>query len=427
MERFTGPMPGAAARVRRARRARSWSALAIAVAFRKDRSAGEPRSPTSAGCSSSSWCSLSPHYPWYFLVLVPLLALHPSATAWVLTLGCPLLYDSRRRAPCWPGYDAPHRRLHAGHRRGPCPRRAGSLRRKSAINRRTSRERAHERAHRSTRAGITRPSSADLSPVAARRSGLPLPGDDQPLQSALHDLPAHLRGARAAGRHELGAVHAHRRPGAQHRPRGPARRRRADAGQGPAAHGALPEGPRRLRPVQHQRHGAHRQEGPRADRGRARRAARLARRRRRRAPSSPCAARTTSTASCATCAPSREMQAREGLRTPARLAVADRPQGDHRPAARLRAHRRTRSGSRRSTCSGSCSARTTPIGMARPDQALFERLTREEAAPPRRRRSAQAAALGISFNASGATEPGESLAAQGRRRTPGRCAGGPGR
>jgi MoaA/NifB/PqqE/SkfB family radical SAM enzyme len=51
----------------------------------------------------------------------------------------------------------------------------------------------------------------------------------------------------------------------------------------------------------------------------------------------------------------------------------------------------------------------TPFGMATPDQALFERLTQEEqqhlAAA-----ATQAAALGISFNASGASEPGESLA-----------------
>lgn len=51
------------------------------------------------------------------------------------------------------------------------------------------------------------------------------------------------------------------------------------------------------------------------------------------------------------------------------------------------------------------------IGMARPDQALFERLTREE------QESLDAAtdlarSLGIAFNASGATEPGESLARQ---------------
>ena len=49
------------------------------------------------------------------------------------------------------------------------------------------------------------------------------------------------------------------------------------------------------------------------------------------------------------------------------------------------------------------------IGMARPDQALFERLDGEET---RHLRAAEALAseLGISFNASGATEPGESLA-----------------
>ena len=47
--------------------------------------------------------------------------------------------------------------------------------------------------------------------------------------------------------------------------------------------------------------------------------------------------------------------------------------------------------------------------MARPDQALFERLTGEE---PQHLDAAEALAqsLGISFNASGATEPGESLA-----------------
>ena len=49
-----------------------------------------------------------------------------------------------------------------------------------------------------------------------------------------------------------------------------------------------------------------------------------------------------------------------------------------------------------------------PIGMARPDQALFERLTQEESHHLAAAES-QAAALGISFNASGATEPGESL------------------
>ncbi len=56
-----------------------------------------------------------------------------------------------------------------------------------------------------------------------------------------------------------------------------ARCRRADAGEESAAHGALPEGARRLRAVQHQRHGAEREERARADRRRPRRAARVAR------------------------------------------------------------------------------------------------------------------------------------------------------
>jgi radical SAM protein with 4Fe4S-binding SPASM domain len=47
--------------------------------------------------------------------------------------------------------------------------------------------------------------------------------------------------------------------------------------------------------------------------------------------------------------------------------------------------------------------------MATPDQALFERLTQEDAAHLAAAGS-QAAALGIGFNASGATDPGESLA-----------------
>ena len=97
---------------------------------------------------------------------------------------------------------------------------------------------------------------------------------------------------------------AHRRPAAEHRARGAARRRRADAGEEPAADGALPQGPRHLRPVQHQRHRAQREERPRADRGRSRRAAGLARCRRPRNPIAPSAARITSPASSRTCAPS---------------------------------------------------------------------------------------------------------------------------
>jgi MoaA/NifB/PqqE/SkfB family radical SAM enzyme len=51
----------------------------------------------------------------------------------------------------------------------------------------------------------------------------------------------------------------------------------------------------------------------------------------------------------------------------------------------------------------------TPYGMAQPDQALFARLTEAEA-QHLAAAEAEAAALGIGFNASGATEPAESLA-----------------
>ena len=51
---------------------------------------------------------------------------------------------------------------------------------------------------------------------------------------------------------------------------------------------------------------------------------------------------------------------------------------------------------------------TDTVGHARPDQALFERLSQEEAAHIANAK-AVAAAQGIAFNASGATEPEESL------------------
>lgn len=102
LERCTGHIPGAGA-IYAVLAAAVLLALAISVAFRKDRS---DRSTIAA----LGWLLVfflilaSPHYPWYFLVLVPLLALAPSATAWVLTIACPLLYDSIPDAG-WPGYD----------------------------------------------------------------------------------------------------------------------------------------------------------------------------------------------------------------------------------------------------------------------------------------------------------------------------------
>ena len=78
--------------------------LALAAGFRTDRS-------DRAALAWLGWLLVaflilaSPHYPWYFLALVPMLALSPSVTAWVLTLGCALLYDSVGGTG-WPGYDA---------------------------------------------------------------------------------------------------------------------------------------------------------------------------------------------------------------------------------------------------------------------------------------------------------------------------------
>ena len=120
-------------------------------------------------------------------------------------------------------------------------------------------------ARRQEEHGCRRPSTDRCPPLfrggrraalAGRRgaAGLRLSRSHQPLQSAVRDLPAHLRGTGAAGRYELGAVHLDRRPGAGAGARRIARRRRADAGQEPAAHDPLPEGARRLRAVQHQRH-----------------------------------------------------------------------------------------------------------------------------------------------------------------------------
>jgi len=78
-------------------------AFALAIAFRGDRS-------DRASIAGIAWLLVaflilaSPHYPWYFLALVPLLSLAPSRTAWAMTALCPLLYDSIGGVG-WPDYD----------------------------------------------------------------------------------------------------------------------------------------------------------------------------------------------------------------------------------------------------------------------------------------------------------------------------------
>ena len=101
LEQVTGPVRGAVVAYM-AVVALILVGLSLAIAFRRDRS-----ELTAMACLR--WLLVvflvlvSPHYPWYFLVLVPFLALSPSATAWVLTLGCTLIYDSIGGVG-WPGY-----------------------------------------------------------------------------------------------------------------------------------------------------------------------------------------------------------------------------------------------------------------------------------------------------------------------------------
>jgi hypothetical protein len=92
VEQVTGPLPyGGTLYIGLA--AFTLIGLALAVGFRSDRS-------EEASMRSLAWLLIaflvlsSPHYPWYFLVLVPFLALAPSVTAWVLTLGGVLFYDA---------------------------------------------------------------------------------------------------------------------------------------------------------------------------------------------------------------------------------------------------------------------------------------------------------------------------------------------
>ena len=83
VEQLTGSLPLAGA-VYGTLAALILAAMALAVGFRADRSA------TSA-IRSLKWLLIvflalsTPHYPWYFLVLTPFLALSPTATAWTLT------------------------------------------------------------------------------------------------------------------------------------------------------------------------------------------------------------------------------------------------------------------------------------------------------------------------------------------------------
>ena len=90
IEGIAGPLPGLRA-VYPAVAGIVLASLAVAAAFRSDRS-------DAASLACLRWLLVaflilvSPHYPWYFLVLVPFLALSPSAAVWVMSIGGVLFY-----------------------------------------------------------------------------------------------------------------------------------------------------------------------------------------------------------------------------------------------------------------------------------------------------------------------------------------------
>jgi hypothetical protein len=85
-ERLVGPLPGAAG-VYAIVAVAVMLVLALHVGFRRDRS--EQASIGALTLLATTFLVLlTPHYPWYYLVLVPLLAIHPrSWTLWLLTVG----------------------------------------------------------------------------------------------------------------------------------------------------------------------------------------------------------------------------------------------------------------------------------------------------------------------------------------------------
>lgn len=91
LQSLVGPVPGGAA-LYVALAAALLGAIALRVAFRADRSAH-----AAVGALSLLLVALlvllTPHYPWYYLALAPVLVLRPTLTPWVLMTGGFLLYD----------------------------------------------------------------------------------------------------------------------------------------------------------------------------------------------------------------------------------------------------------------------------------------------------------------------------------------------
>jgi hypothetical protein len=90
VEQLTGPLPLVGA-IYGGLAAFILASMALAIGFRADRS-------ERAAIRSLNWLLIvflalsTPHYPWYFLVLAPFLALRSTATAWTLTTLSVILY-----------------------------------------------------------------------------------------------------------------------------------------------------------------------------------------------------------------------------------------------------------------------------------------------------------------------------------------------
>ena len=245
--------------------------------------------------------ALSPHYPWYLGWLAPLACLAPLPSVLWMLAAAPLLAHGAFEHLAVPGAVYVPAVVLA----------AMDMCRPPACATPSRTERAMTR--RQGSAPLLR-GRADARDAGDRAAGVPLSGGDQPLQPAVRDVSAHLRDARAAGGHELGAFYLDRRSGAGCRARRAARRRRADAGEGAAADDPLSEGSRRVCAVQHQWHAAVAEEAPGDDRYRAGRAARVARCGGCEDVSGSARARTSSIASCAMCAVSPSCSARPAPR-----------------------------------------------------------------------------------------------------------------
>jgi alpha-1,6-mannosyltransferase len=104
IQSVTGTLPYSAA-VYMAISALVLVSLSLAAAFRSDKS--QAQTVRCLNWLLTAFLVLSsPHYPWYFLVLVPFLALYPTATAWVLTVASVMFYDAMPEIGPLPDYTA---------------------------------------------------------------------------------------------------------------------------------------------------------------------------------------------------------------------------------------------------------------------------------------------------------------------------------